>query len=195
MSNNTCVLCTTGCSLCTGGTQSECTKCTTVLTVPYFLIYGTTNCSTSCPDGQYSNTAANSCFLCDSNCHTCVGTSTYCLTCSMTVSGINLYLENHKCLQACSISMYEEFSNNTCQSCDPGCMVCTGPTLNECQACRDAVDPANSSHITSYYLIIGNTICSQNCPTGQFIKAGIPNACQPCSVQCMGCSVTSINCT
>ena len=91
-SNNTCVLCPTGCSLCYGGTQSECTKCTTALSVPYFLVYGTTNCSTSCPDGQYSNTAANGCFLCDPNCHTCVGNATYCLTCSLTVTGISLYL-------------------------------------------------------------------------------------------------------
>lgn len=92
VSNNTCEYCPTGCSLCYGNLQSTCTKCTTALTVPYFLVYGTTNCSTSCPDGQYSNTAANSCFLCDQNCNTCVDTSTYCLTCTMTPTGIKLFL-------------------------------------------------------------------------------------------------------
>jgi proprotein convertase subtilisin/kexin type 5 len=91
--------------------------------------------------------------------------------------------------------MYQEIANNTCQPCNPGCLICTGPSLTECQACRDATDPLNASHIISYYLIIGNSICNTTCPTGQFIRAGFPNACQPCSVQCVGCSVTSINCT
>ena len=92
VSNNTCTVCPTGCSLCFGASQSECTKCTTSDVTPYFLVFGTTNCSTSCPPGQFSSNASNSCFMCDPNCNTCVDTSTYCLTCTRTSSGIRLFL-------------------------------------------------------------------------------------------------------
>lgn len=91
--------------------------------------------------------------------------------------------------------MYQNSTNNTCIPCNAGCYVCTGPSLIECQACRNAPDPLNASNTIAYYLTIGNSICNTTCPTGQFIKAGYPNLCQACNQQCIGCSVTSSNCT
>ena len=91
-SNNTCVLCTPGCNLCTGGTLLDCTKCQSEALIHYFLIAGTTQCSLSCPPGQYSNVAANSCFFCDSNCFTCDVIAKNCTTCFLTSTGIKLYL-------------------------------------------------------------------------------------------------------
>lgn len=91
--------------------------------------------------------------------------------------------------------MYQQANDSTCQPCHPGCLRCTGPTNNTCQACRNVTDPNNASLSTNYYLTIGNSICSTICPTGQFIRAGFPNECQLCSIQCIACSITSINCT
>lgn len=81
----------------------------------------------------------------------------------------------------CSTGMFRYTLNNTCISCNPGCKSCTGPSLAECQSCKDVIDPIDSSIITMYYLVNGNSICSINCPTGQFKKDGSPNVCQMCS--------------
>lgn len=162
--------------------------------MPYLLVYGSTNCSTSCPDGQYSNASANSCFVCNINCNTCLGTSRNCTTCTLTATGILLYLENNICVQTCSISMYQNISNNTCMPCNLGCLTCSGPSLYECYSCRNATDPSNSSNLLIYYLTVGKTICDLICPKGQYINLGFPNYCQNCSVQCIGCVTTSYTC-
>ena len=121
-----------------------------------------------------------------------MGTSTNCTSCWLTTTGIRLFLESSICVQSCSISMFKQSSNNTCMPCNTGCLVCTGFSLLECQACNNVT---NISGTFVYYLTIGNSICDISCPTGQYIRDGFPNYCQSCSVQCIGCSVTSTNCT
>jgi proprotein convertase subtilisin/kexin type 5 len=158
-------------------------------------VYGSTNCSLACPAGQYKVDYGNACQLCDTNCYTCDISSTNCTSCFLTSTGIRLYLQNYLCVQSCVTGTYPNASDNACYSCNIGCQVCSGPSLYECQACRDAVDPSNASNTLSYYLNIGNTICSLACPVGQYIRVGYPNACQACAVQCIGCSVASTNCT
>jgi len=78
--------------------------------------------------------------------------------------------------------------------CNPGCYICTGPTLNDCQACRDVTDSVTFV-VTPYYLTIGNSICGTTCPVGQYIRAGYPNLCQACAPQCVGCFAIATNCT
>ena len=82
------------------------------------------------------------------------------------------------CVQTCGEAMYKNSTNNTCLPCHDGCLVCTGDTLSECQACRNATDPSNSSNILEYYLWIGNSVCDVSCPLGQYIREGFPNYCQ-----------------
>lgn len=193
--SNICQGCLGGCALCFGGTNTSCTKCEDYNNQTFYLVYGSTNCSLTCPAGQYQVPFQHACLLCDPNCYTCVGLSTNCTSCFLTSTGIRLFLQNQLCVQTCATATYSNSSDNTCYACQPGCLACTGPSLNECQACRDVVDSVNSSIVTHYYLNIGNTICSLLCPLGQFVRDGYPNVCQPCAVQCVGCSVLSTNCT
>jgi hypothetical protein len=43
-------------------------------------------------------------------------------------------------------------------------------------------DTTNSSEKIIYYKHVNQTICNISCPDGQFIKIGIPNSCQVCSI-------------
>ncbi len=92
LSNNTCVQCVTGCALCFGGNNLSCSQCKTVAGVVYYLVYGSTNCSLSCPPGQYRVDYLNTCNLCDTNCFTCDKSSINCTSCFLTSTGIRLYL-------------------------------------------------------------------------------------------------------
>ena len=56
-------------------------------------------------------------------------------------------------------------------------------------------DPANASNTLIYYLNLGSTVCSLECPVGQYRRDGYPNVCQMCSPECGGCFKTSTNCT
>lgn len=53
LSINSCVGCFAGCALCFAGNNVSCTQCQTDNTTIYYLVYGSTNCSLTCPDGQY----------------------------------------------------------------------------------------------------------------------------------------------
>ena len=189
------MLCTSGCDLCSNSGLDSCTSCETYNGTIYYLVDGTTTCGLSCPDGQYESPGDNRCYPCDVNCHTCDIAATNCTSCYLTTTGIRLFLENFMCVQTCGEAMYKNTTNNTCLPCHDGCLVCTGDTLSDCQACRNATDPANASNLLEYYLWIGNSVCDLVCPLGQYIREGYPNYCQACAVQCIGCSVTSTNCT
>jgi hypothetical protein len=56
-----CDPCDSKCSLCTGPSNSECSKCAT----NNFLYVST--CDQTCPDGFWRKTLDNSCSTCDSN--------------------------------------------------------------------------------------------------------------------------------
>jgi hypothetical protein len=102
-SNNQCTSCDNRCTLCTGPLNDTCLSCQSIivnsLSVPHYLIYGTTICSDTCPNGQYANNSLNKCLLCDNNCKTCVINSTNCLSCGLTTAGYLVYLDVNKCVQ------------------------------------------------------------------------------------------------
>lgn len=49
--------------------------------------------------------------------------------------------------------MYLDISDNSCKQCDISCLLCTGPSFNECSSCD-----------TGYTLI--NNTCSIDCSIG-----------------------------
>lgn len=186
----TCQGCADGCLTCFGSAASSCYNCTNapVAAVPYFLEYGTTKCSASCPSNQYKNTTSFQCLLCSPSCLTCQTTSTNCLTCGLSTTGVALFFYNNKCLAICPTSYWGNPSTSNCDACTTGCLQCTNSGLNSCTQC------SNDSS-TIYYLHIGATTCGTSCPNGQFISSTIPNYCQPCSSICVTCSVSAENCT
>ena len=160
LTNNTCIACATGCSLCFGPSQSNCTQCKNDSSTVYYLVYPSTICATSCIDGQYGIPSLNQCQKCDVNCYTCVTTAKQCTSCFVTKYGLRLYLQNNACVQTCALGTYSRQSDNTCQLCNIACLQCIGPTVLQCQACKNTTDPNNSSNTLIYYLNIGNSICS-----------------------------------
>jgi len=79
-------------------------------------------------------------------------------------------------------------SNLQCTACDPACVSCTDNTRNTCGSCKN--------HGTPFYKVLGDTICSNTCPLGQYIdNTNSPNACLMCDINCVGCFGTSTNCT
>lgn len=148
----------------------------------YYLVYGTTTCSVGCPSNQYSNSTVLKCLLCDNNCKTCVTSSGNCLTCGFSALGINLYLFNNSCLSSCPNKFWPNSTSNECDGCNPGCAICTGPTLNNCSVCTTY---NNSGTLEVYLKVVGETICSLICPNGQFINPTILNNCAICDIGCI----------
>ena len=121
-----CLTCATGCSVCFAGDVNSCTGCKQDIVggtpTDFFLVYQTTQCSTTCPSNQYSNATSHSCLLCDSNCLTCSGTSKNCLTCGFSSAAVaNLYLHGGACLLNCPDGFYPNTLNNQCTACATGC--------------------------------------------------------------------------
>lgn len=130
--------------------------------------------------------------LCDANCLTCSGTSTFCLSCGFSSIGASLYLFAHGCLLACPNGYFPNTTTNICDPCHAGCAICTGSTSNECSVCRTA---NSSGTLTPYYKEVGANNCSTSCPTGQLISGRLPNTCSVCDPGCASCFGLSTNCT
>ena len=174
VSNFRCTACADGCATCFGAALSACSSCG-VSSAPanYYLVYATTTCAPSCPNGQYANATAFQCMLCSSNCLTCVTTSTNCLTCGFSTAGANLYLFGSSCLLTCPNGYFANSATFTCDACHFGCATCSGSSLTSCTVCTDY---NNAGTIIPYYKVLGSTTCAPTCPTGQFISSS-PNAC------------------
>ena len=184
--NLQCAACDAACAICTGPSKSECSQCKNDGANDYYLEYGTTTCSQTCPVGQYQDTSGTfQCLLCASSCDTCLNTSSNCQTCAFsTTIGANVFLSGTQCLLACPAGFWGDTSNHQCTSCHVGCAVCTDASLTTCTSCRNDTS-------TQYYKEIGINTCATTCPAGQFISASVSNLCQACSITCITCSVTA----
>ena len=97
-------------------------------------------CISNIEEGYYiSNTQTGLLSKCDSNCKSCLGSSTFCISCNE-----GLYLENNICVPNCSSKYY--LHNLNCLKCHDNCLACTtGKELDEsnklismkCEKCLD----------------------------------------------------------
>jgi proprotein convertase subtilisin/kexin type 5 len=181
INNMQCTTCATGCATCFGSAVSECTSCK-LATNNYYLIYGTTYCSQTCPDGQYANATSFSCLLCASSCKTCTTSSTNCVTCGFSQLGTDLFFYSNQCLLTCPYGYFPNVGTHTCDQCTDGCAACYSSGLTSCTVCKTTA--ASIIH----YKFIGADTCGTVCPDGQFISAAIPHVCQKCSSVCVTCS-------
>jgi hypothetical protein len=98
--------------------------------------------------------------MCSSNCATCSLTATNCLSCTLGISGLQLYLfTDNKCYSTCPFGFFGQLgsnTNNTCWACDISCQGCIGSALS-CINCS-----------SNYSRIIGSTACTQNCGIGYY---------------------------
>ena len=129
-------------------------------------------CYSPCPTGTYLTSNLTNCSSCSPFCISCVNTSTTCTACTLT-GFYTAYLLGTSCLQQCPNNYYESTGNgsvNTCQPCDPSCLVCTNnPT--PCQACNAG------------YWLFGDA-CVNTCPTDYF-KDNSTWSCLLCDIWCV----------
>ena len=159
-STHTCDSCSPGCLTCTNTGLDNCQSCANVSATQYYLIMGTTTCSTSCPDGQYiDSNHPNDCRPCASNCITCLGTADHCTN---TNCSANFLFLNNSCLANCPTNYYyADLVSRQCASCASGCLKCFGPLTSQCTEC----DLAGGNQ---YYLQRGTTTCNTVCNSGEY---------------------------
>lgn len=162
----------------------------------YYLQFSTTYCIPVCPYGQYEVLSDHTCKLCNINCATCDGQSTFCLSCSY-VNTINIvYLHNNECITFCPTGYWQNSTieaDHQCSTCHDYCDSCDGPDNDECDICGNQTDAQNNTLI--YYKDLYSRTCNPTCPDGQFIAEVNPNECVPCNSSCLLCVTESINCS
>ena len=180
-SSNTCLPCDITCLKCSAAGPSACSVCGNNGTADFFLVYGSSNCSDVCPDGQFSTisvTSGHLCRVCNSECLTCDLSSSNCTSCGR-VNGVWLFLQNFTCVAVCSAGTYMNSSLGQCVGCADGCLTCNGPSTYDCQSCN------LSSNSTPFYKFIGEDTCGSDfCPPGQYINVNVSFKCQACSSLC-----------
>ena len=141
----------------------------------------------SCPEAYFDN-AANSplasdvvCQPCTSECLSCTGPlNTDCQSCrqffaSATVSGLLT-----ACVSSCAVASNPATS---CGACHSQCVGCSGPSNQQCVACR-----------SSSILLDGTTpTCVPQCDSEDLYLArpslsDTEHECRPCHAQCRGCT-------
>ena len=138
-SNNQCTACDPACLTCNDGTKNYCFSCGNVTSgtaIPYYLIIGTTICSTSCPLGQYISAAySNNCQMCDSNCVGCFGTATNCT--QSDKCKVNYFFNNatNSCVLLCPNGTFPNAITKYCENCTQECALCYGSIASKCTKC------------------------------------------------------------
>ncbi|KAI0648425.1 hypothetical protein C8Q79DRAFT_955404 [Trametes meyenii] len=143
--------------------QVQCTGC-----LPGFVL-SKGQCVESCPTGTFLDPKDNvTCSACDSSCGTCVGSSTFCLTCAN-----NQLAASGKCVASCPSNTFS--SSGQCITCHPDCATCSGSSFNQCSSC-----PADRPVLT-------NGRCLPTCSKSQYFDK-TSSSCQSCDSSCSSCS-------
>jgi hypothetical protein len=99
------------------GTATNCTVCTNINTVYYYLSATTNTCVTTCPAGQFIDTTkVNKCSLCATGCALCTVNS---VTCT-------------KCTNAGNVIYYLTFGLSICSTVCPDGQYISITTSNQC---------------------------------------------------------------
>ena len=129
-----CFSCYPLCQSCHGSDKTDCSLC--LDDVPNLLNEAGVVCD--CIEGFFYDSSQTDhslyCQPCSDYCGTC-SSSTECIAC---VDSNGVTLDNGVC--SCSVPGYMVITNSTtgikeCVTCNPICLTCTGPGINQCQSC------------------------------------------------------------
>ncbi|KAM3135859.1 hypothetical protein pb186bvf_011988 [Paramecium bursaria] len=137
--NQNCTACATECINCYGTLNTQCTECAS----GYFMLQ--TSCLGTCPNGYFQDMVSYSCVSRCSLSQFIIQSLSQCVARCPS----NMFSYGQNCLSQCPSFTY--ISDKACQDCDPKCLLCFGPSHQECTQC------------TSLFYLQDNT-CSSNCP-------------------------------
>ncbi|KAL6096710.1 pcsk5 [Pungitius sinensis] len=122
-----CRACDATCLKCTGPRREDCISCAPSRALDAGL------CVAECAKGKYQS--GGQCHLCDHTCATCVdGRPANCTSCDTDKFGVQRYLYEGLCLDACPEAFYHT-EERSCESCSPRCRFCVSATrCLECDA-------------------------------------------------------------
>ena len=176
-SSNTCEICDSSCSVCTGPNNNQCSACNS----GFFRqpAPASTTCLNSCPNGYWENTANKVCASCHIWCSECTGPNNN--QCSACNSGFfrQPAPSGTVCLNYCPTGYGGNPTTKICVLCDSSCLVCTGSLNSECSACNPGyfLQPAPST-----------TTCLNSCPATGYWKDATNHICVPCDAACSICT-------
>jgi hypothetical protein len=105
---------------------------------------------------------------CSSQCGTCLGAATFCLTCNG-----NQLASAGKCVSSCPSNTLA--TAGACTPCHPDCATCSGTSFSQCSSC-----PSNRP-------VLSRGRCLPTCSKTQFFD-GTSGSCQACDSSCSSCS-------
>ena len=109
-----------------------------------------------------------------SNCETCSGSVSHCLTC---LNGTYFLSSTNECLTTCIPTMFNDAINGICVGCTSPCDTCSG-SATTCVTC-----------VSGFYIL--NSTCLSACPAAMFIQG---STCIDCSTNCSVCT-SATTCT
>ncbi|KAL4486108.1 hypothetical protein ABPG72_012161 [Tetrahymena utriculariae] len=177
-SNYVCQQCDQTCDQCKAPSDAnQCTSCNINSLNKYFY---NNQCLSQQPSGTYCD-SNYVCYLCDSNCRTCVNTAKQCTSCE---DGLYLYDENCFTSQPKSTYCQDQQSYFDCKDCFINCQSCNGLQQTNCISC-----------ISNYYF--QNNTCFEMQPNNTYCdlqslicKQCSNNNCQICDSSlsyCLSC--------
>ncbi|XP_068561703.1 proprotein convertase subtilisin/kexin type 5 [Cebidichthys violaceus] len=123
-----CHACDATCLKCTGPQREDCISCGSSRALDAGL------CVTECGKGKYQS--GGRCHLCDHTCATCVDARpANCTSCDTDKFGLERYLHEGLCLDACPEAFYHT-EQRSCESCSDRCRLCTSPA--HCLECNSS---------------------------------------------------------
>ena len=205
-----CLVCTSPCIGCSG-TATNCTQCSTINNVKYFLndtdladsaVGGV--CVTDCTGAFYEGQNNFTCLPCQAGCAACDVAATNCTSCLNTDAANYFFLQPtaNTCSSSCS-SPYFKKTNFKCEKCasgfgdwdpitDPGnpILPCASACDLKCGTCFGLLDTECMTCTGSNYLHPASTKCAGTCPVG-YSQSATGNICEPtkyCHSSCGGCT-------
>lgn len=164
----TCIACRSPCSQCRDE-PTICTNCQTTVQNPQYYYNGV--CYSTCPSPTY--VSGNNCIACDipSNCATCSGSSTYCLSCLNS-----LYASVGTCVATCNGTYgLTDIVNNVCTDTCRSNLITVNTGGGQCQLCT----------LGKYKYITGNN-CTNPCPN-TYYPDNSSRLCASCDGSCLNC--------
>jgi proprotein convertase subtilisin/kexin type 5 len=119
-----CVRCDNLCIICFE-LATNCTSCKTSGQYEAFLMTSTFTCMANCPDNYFNNETTHVCDPCNTECTTCRGNASYCLSCDV---GLGYGWNDYSCYNPCPDGTFTNLGGANCSNCAAKCITCENST-------------------------------------------------------------------